>query len=426
LADLKRNDNEEEVLREICENSGLLQKSDDSYLFVHRTFYEYYTARKMRLEKPDMVLNYAGEPRWEEPLCLYAAQIESVGEGTQFFKRLWEKDRAQALRCYPDMDRVVEPECIKNLLDQADVYERVALVKGLPEKNAVPEKIVETLRALFHWETNGEVLYWGIQFLEKHREIPGALEIVRQKLDDGAQERFHKYIANDMVRIPAGEFVMGSPGYEAERFNDETQHQVNINEFFISRYQVTNWLHEKFDPSHLKQRDEYSDQDKQPVIYLNWYEAVMFCRWLGCRLPTEAEWEYACRATTATPFHTGEISTTDLANFDGNYLDQNCLTGRYFGKTATVGSYPPNGWRLYDLHGNVREWCLDWYGETYYNQCKGQGIVDDPLGPETGSLRILRGGSWDDYLQGCRSARRYFELPGYRYHFIGFRPVFVQ
>jgi formylglycine-generating enzyme required for sulfatase activity len=412
LAEMKGTVNEDEVLREIRENSGLLQQSDDNHLFVHRTFYEYYVSRKMRGDAPDAVLSRVAESRWEEPIRLYAAQIESITEGTQFLKTLWEKDRALALRCFPDMDRV-EPELIKNLLNQANVNERVELVKGLPEKIAEPEKIVETLRELFRWETNGEVIYWGAQILEEREEIkkiPGALEIVKQKLDDGVTERYQEYLEKDMIPIPAGQFKMGGEEYESEK----PVHEVKLDRFLISRYQITNRLYEMFDPNHRQRRDEYSDQDDQPVIYVNWYEAVSFCRWLGCRLPTEAEWEYACRAGTTMPFHTEKKLTADQANFN-----------QKIGKTTSVGNYPPNEWGLYDMHGNVWEWCRDWYNEKFYNECKRQGIIGNPQGPETGSFRVLRGGSWYGQAENLRSFYRGCYYPDVRYDAVGFRVICV-
>lgn len=177
LASMKQDGNEEKVLLEIRENSGLLQKSDDNHLFVHRTFYEYYVSRKMRTEAAATVLHRAAESRWEEPIRLYAAQIESTTEGTAFIKQLWETDRALALRCYPDMDNVVKPELIKELLLQAKVEERIELVKGLPEKISEPDRIVETLRELFRWETNGEVIYWGVEILEARKDVSGALDV---------------------------------------------------------------------------------------------------------------------------------------------------------------------------------------------------------------------------------------------------------
>ncbi|MGH7453938.1 MAG: SUMF1/EgtB/PvdO family nonheme iron enzyme, partial [bacterium] len=425
LAEMKQQNNEEKVLLEIRENSGLLQKSEDDHLFVHRTFYEYYVSCKMRGEAPEAVLLPAEQARWEEPVRLYAAQIASITEGTQFIKQLWGRDRALALRCYPDMDRVVEPELIKKLLHQAKVEERVELVKGLPEKISEPDKIVETLAELFRWETNGEVIYWGAQILEAKKDAPGALDIVRQKLDEGAQQRYQEYLAKDMVRILAGTFKMGSPKNEVDRIENETQHQVKVGDFLISRYQITNALYEKFDPSHRSRRDKYSDQDNQPVIYVNWYEAAMFCRWLNCRLPTEAEWEYACRAGTTTPFNTGDNLTTEQANYDGNYPYKKNPKGKYLEKTTPVGSYPPNAWGLYDMHGNVYDWCQDWYGEKYYDECKKKGTVENPPGPETGSNRVLRGGHWDSDAHYCRSAIRTYDGPAYRNNYVGFRLVFV-
>ena len=426
LADMKRHDNEEEVLLEIRENSGLLQKSDDNHLFVHRTFYEYYVSCKMRGDSEDAVLSRAPESRWEEPIRLYAAQIESIPEGTQFIKKLWENDRALALRCYPDMDRVVEPELIKNLLYQANVSERVELVKGLPDQISEPVKVVETLRELFRWETNGEVIYWGVQILEEKKDTPGALDIVHKKLDKDAEQRYKEYLEKDMVSIPAGKFKMGSPDAEVDdRYQDEIQHQVTVNDFYIYSKQVTNLLYEKFDPNHRQRRDQYSEEDNQPVIYVNWYEAVMFCRWLDCRLPTEAEWEYACRAGTTTPFNTGENLTTEQANYNGNYPYRNNPKGKYLDKTMLVGSYPPNGWGLYDMHGNVYEWCMDCYGEKNYDECKKKCNVENPVGPETGLGRVVRGGCWGSSGQFCRSASRGSYSQDNPSNGIGFRLVFV-
>ncbi len=99
--------------------------------------------------------------------------------------------------------------------------------------------------------------------------------------------------------------------------------------------------------------------------------------------------------------------------------------GKYLGKTTPVGSYPPNAFGLYDMHGNVWEWCSDWYGEKYYDECKEQGVAENPEGPETGSHRVLRGGSWGDFAMPCRCASRHYYSPGYRGGTIGFRLVFV-
>ena len=122
-------------------------------------------------------------------------------------------------------------------------------------------------------------------------------------------------------------------------------------------------------------------------------------------LPTEAEWEYACRAGTTTPFHFGETISTDQANYDGNFTYGNGKKGVYREKTTPVGSFPANAWGLYDMHGNVWQWCQDWYGDY------PQKDVVDPQGPEKGEVRVLRGGSWISDPQYCRSAFRYWFDP---------------
>jgi formylglycine-generating enzyme required for sulfatase activity len=144
--------------------------------------------------------------------------------------------------------------------------------------------------------------------------------------------------------------------------------------------------------------------------------------WYAYRLPTEAEWEYACRAGTTTPFGIGDgksLSSTQ-ANFDGNFPYGGAAKGRYYNFTTVCGSYAPNAWGLYDMHGNVSEWCQDWYGPY------PGGKVTDPKGPATGSDYVLRGGGYDSPGQGCRSAERDSRSPDYRYLMIGFRVVLAS
>jgi formylglycine-generating enzyme required for sulfatase activity len=240
-----------------------------------------------------------------------------------------------------------------------------------------------------------------------------------------------------MVRINGGTFTMGSPASEPERNVAEIQHSVSINPFYMGRYEVTQreWLEIMGNnPSHFK-------GDNLPVENVSWYDAVEYCNRLsewerltpaytingtdvtwnknakGYRLPTEAEWEYACRAGTITAFSTGMNITTNQANYDGNSPYNGNAGGMYRGKTIPVGSFMPNSWGLYDMHGNVWEWCWDWYGEY------SRGVQTDPAGPASGSRRVFRGGSWYGAGRYLRSASRGSDGPSGRDGNLGFRLV---
>ena len=252
-----------------------------------------------------------------------------------------------------------------------------------------------------------------------------------EKVSPAAQEATpatEKVITNSigmkMVLIPAGEFMMGSPEGEEERSGDEKQHRIRITKpYYLGVYEVTQEQYEKVtgaNPSLFKGAT-------RPVEQVSWEDAVEFCRKLSrkegrtYRLPTEAEWEYACRAGTTTPFHFGGILNGKEANCDGNYPYGTGIKGPYLKETATVGSYAPNAWGLYDMHGNVYEWCADSYDSDYY----GDSPTDDPTGPATRSYRVVRGGSWGSFAGSCRSAFRGNFSPGIRFSGLGFRVALV-
>ena len=222
-----------------------------------------------------------------------------------------------------------------------------------------------------------------------------------------------------LVPIPAGEFLMGSPETEPGRVDDEVQHQVTLTKpFLLGVHEVTQgqwqavmgttpWKGEKY----VKEGDDY------PATHVNWDDVVEFCRKLSekegleYRLPTEAESEYACRAGTTTAYSFGD-DTSEL----GEYAWYNVNTfGAGQEYAHTVGQKRPNPWGLYDMHGNVWEWCSDWY-EDY-----SSGSVTDPAGPSSGSSRVLRGGSWSFDAEFCRSALRFRGNPSFRYYRYGFR-----
>ena len=246
----------------------------------------------------------------------------------------------------------------------------------------------------------------------------------------------------EMVLVRGGTFMMGSPADEEERDDDEgPQHEVTVPTFFMGRYPVTQaqWRRVvQFDqvereldpnPSHFKDRE---DSDKRPVEQVSWYEAKEFCDRLSAylsthtqrnyRLPSEAEWEYACRGGTTTPFYYGESITTDIANYNGNGIYGRGPTGEDRQETTPVDHFQAmlNPLGLCDMHGNVWEWCLDYWHDSY------DGAPNDGRAWIEGGdsdLRVYRGGSWNINPRHCRSAFRNYNTPGFQNHGLGFRVV---
>jgi formylglycine-generating enzyme required for sulfatase activity len=238
------------------------------------------------------------------------------------------------------------------------------------------------------------------------------------------------------VRIQGGTFTMGSPASEVGRINNEVQHQVTVSGFYMGKFEVTQreWA------AVMGSNPSYFKGDNLPVEMVSWYDVIDYCNrrsqregltpaytrsgenvtWNrsanGYRLPTEAEWEYACRAGTTGPFNTGNNITTSQANYNGDY-PYNGNGGQNRGTTWNVGSGTANAWGLYDMHGNVWEWCWDWDGAY------ASGAQTDPTGPASGSTRVLRGGSWNFSAQYLRSAYRNSITPSSRSRGVGFRLV---
>ncbi|WP_222620635.1 formylglycine-generating enzyme family protein [Sphaerospermopsis sp. LEGE 00249] len=233
-----------------------------------------------------------------------------------------------------------------------------------------------------------------------------------------------------MIAIPGGSFLMGSPKNEPERRDSESpQHRVNIQPFYMGKFTVTQAQWErvaalpKIKQDLNPQPSRFQGKNK-PVERVSWLDAQEFCARISkatgkkYSLPSEAQWEYACRAGTTTPFYFGNTITTDLVNYDGNYSYGAAPKGKYRQQTTDVGSFPPNAFGLYDMHGNVWEWCEDDWVDNYNNAPKyGNAVTSQSR------YNVLRGGSWYDYPSNCRSASRSNLSPDLSYNHYGFRLV---
>jgi sulfatase modifying factor 1 len=206
----------------------------------------------------------------------------------------------------------------------------------------------------------------------------------------------------EFVDIPEGTFIMGSPVTEQGRQDDEIQHEVTLSAFKMSKYCVTVEQYNLFCESTGRKKPWYGPygQANMPVSQVSWYDANAFAEWMDSRLPTEAEWEYAARANTTTPFYTDYCLSSEQANFNGTESYADCEKGTFRKEALPVGSFAPNAFGLYDMHGNIWEWTGDWYGEYNINEKM------NPKGPETGERKVDRGGGFLDPAWRCRSACR--------------------
>jgi formylglycine-generating enzyme required for sulfatase activity len=259
----------------------------------------------------------------------------------------------------------------------------------------------------------------------------------------GQAKTIRNSIGMQFVLVPAGSFLMGSPAGEPGRGSDEgPQYHVTITRpFYLGVCPVTQAQWQTvmaYNPSYFcaagggKNRVHGICTDDFPVEQVSWEDVAEFLEELSglkaereegrsYRLPTEAEWEYACRAGTSTAFHFGESLSSVQANFDGHFPHGGADRGPSLERPCKAGSYMPNAFGLYDMHGHVWEWCSDWYARDSY----ATNPDSDPPGPEQGADRVFRGGSWLHRGKHCRSAGRDWGAPGLRADYLGFRLALV-
>jgi formylglycine-generating enzyme required for sulfatase activity len=259
-------------------------------------------------------------------------------------------------------------------------------------------------------------------------------------------------VALTMLRIPAGSFEMGAPETEAgSSYRERPVHRVRLGEFLLGQTPITQaqwravaawvrlehedakrWPEEALDADPVAKLD-YAERflgEQRPVVNVSWMQAKAFCGRLALRtdknytLPSEAQWEYACRAGTTTPFHYGDTISTKLANYHGRQVYGDGEKGDYRQQTTDVFSFPANAWGLHDMHGNVWEWCADQWHDNYEGAPEdGRAWIDDEANQNKNDMnrRLLRGGSWNCHPRNCRSAYRYISPPDYLNDPVGFR-----
>jgi formylglycine-generating enzyme required for sulfatase activity len=376
--------------------------------FLHLSFQEYLAANyAVSRREAGLLASLVQQPWWREVCLLSLRQDELFCE--EFFRAMLQQDMAEHA---PDMaDRCLSESLYFSSTPFTEVLQagkplsrvaaalrmlrhRTAQVPGLAELLLPLAKSLDsTVNALA-----GEML----------TQLGIAVEVPKMR----GNVMFHSPGNITLVRIPAGQFQMCSA---SNLSNERPTRMVTISQdFLLGRYPVTNAQYGEYlkGAGEKVGKPEYWDdrrfnQPEQPVVGISWSDAQGFCEWAGCRLPTEGEWEYSCRAGTTTAFSFAD-SADQLDKY--GWYDKN--SG---GQTQPVGTKEANPWGLHDMHGNVWEWCQDWYGEYSAEP------VADPSGPKDGYGRVLRGGSWDDVADFCRSSIRYRNLPDNRLNDVGFR-----
>lgn len=411
----------------LISSTGLLQRSGKRLCFVHRTIWEYFVALGMQDEPLDNLLERAAIPAWEEPIRLYAG-LSAADNIDSLMKGLWEINKGLTLRALTELPEV-PTRLLAQLAGGLERTDRVRLMYDLEEalrviRNPLDSKrmLLDTVRVIVTFERDCEVLYRCLFLLEnmaKDQNCDECQILVDSILSSSARaERLGRYLSDptfrcELVSIAPAEFIMGTN--DKQRTPDEQPaHSVRLDGFAIMKYPVTNKLYYDAFPYAIDRREVRSRDDDQPVIFPTWYEAYMFGRWLGWDLPTEAEWEYACRAG----------GKDDAVLYDYAKIPEYAwFADNSDNRTHGVGEKRPNSCGLYDVLGNIREWCKDWFSGEYYSACDKNGTVTNPSGPARGTRKSLRGGGFDWNIANLVPTYRNSNPPDSSYYVNGFRLV---
>jgi len=416
-----------ELVEKLISATGLLHRSGKKLCFVHRTIWEYFVALGMQDESIDNLLERASVPAWEEPIRLYVGLTPPEGVPS-LITGLWGKNKGLTLRSLTELTDIPR-SLLAQLVGGLESADRVRLMYELEEtlrviRNPLDAKrtLLDTVRVTLSFEKDCEVLYHCLYMLEgmaKDQDCHECQLLVDAILETKSIDaRRSKYLSDssfrcEFVSVPAGEFTMGTDD-KGRTPDEKPAHTVRLDGFSIMRYPVTNELYYDAFPYAVDRRESRSDKDHQPVIYPTWYEAYLFARWLGWDLPTEAEWEFACRS--------GGRDDAELYDF-AKIPDYAWFAENSGNLTHEVGLKKANSLGLFDMLGNVREWCKDWFADGYYEACAKTGIVTNPVGPARGKRKIIRGGGFDWNVANLVPTYRPTNTPDSSYFVNGFRLV---
>ncbi len=430
-----------EFLETIRDESGLLTGwGVDEYGFMHLGFQEYLTALALRnqvLRDPDVLRQLAsrfGDGWWQEVILLTLA-LTDPGVFEPFMAELVEQES------FPEWSKSALMDLCWNEAASASAKPFVdALTRGSEKSGGWMARAWSWVRGPRRLEQAfvGRQLAAAQLLAKRAPEVLSELSpmlsahpssvvrdwwATRSAMGEFVDVLMHPKTGIELVAIPSGTFKMGSPE-GVGRANEHPQHEVTLDGFRIARTPVTNDQYGRYleaEPRANKPRywgDRQYNQSEQPVVGVLWRDAMAYCEWAGLKLPTEAQWEYACRAGTETAYHSGE--SKDGLKRVGWYEDNSNR------RLHMVGELEPNKWGLYDMHGNVWEWCMDGCpGMVEYESYETSPRTGDGLRlkPEGDAVRIMRGGSWYNDAIVARSAYRDGDRPGHRISSLGFRPV---
>jgi|688.fasta_scaffold111040_3 formylglycine-generating enzyme required for sulfatase activity len=399
----------------------------------------------------------------DQPLQIGEVSLKAP---TQWLGHQVEKQLQRQLE--EQLQRQLEEQKMWELVEQQPQAEAaISALERQPVATDPPEVVVPTVAAIRlqrfstttcllrqksgRWQNRSGQDRWR----QEHRQVQVEGFLEQLDLEASAIERLYRDVAITMVKIPGGTLLMGSPREETERSDDEGPlHEVKLESFFMGQTPITQaqwrevagwqerpgeqWGRQlELEPSYHQNKGMQGENkprllavesniDQCPVERVSWWDAMEFCDRLSQRtgrsytLPSEAQWEYACRAGTTTPFCFGETISPDLANYNGDFTYLDGPKGVYREQTSPVVLFPANAWGMQDMHGNVWEWCADHWHPNYYGAPNDGSPRINPDAKEE-EVRLLRGGSWFSHPENCRSAYRVSNHPGCRYDHFGFR-----